>query len=152
MNAQCSICWEVFDCCREQNDEHMSATRCGHVFHEMCLSQWLKTSQTCPKCRTEISKKKHVIPKLFLEVKSYTPLYGLEVRLRNCQQGVEEMKRKLSEVKETKDLLMAKLKEVENQAKIVEPDTQENTSPIQTAKRKRSNLRACSPRQWVQPC
>lgn len=29
---------------------------CGHGFHYKCISRWLYTSNTCPKCRREIDR------------------------------------------------------------------------------------------------
>lgn len=39
MNISCSICAELF---RNQNATDLQVTPCGHVFHNICLSQWLK--------------------------------------------------------------------------------------------------------------
>ncbi|XP_050423408.1 PAX-interacting protein 1-like isoform X2 [Adelges cooleyi] len=43
----CSICQEVFD----GNNNSISTTTCGHVFHHGCLDTWLKRSKSCPHCR-----------------------------------------------------------------------------------------------------
>ena len=42
----CSICLENYnekDLCRVLD--------CGHVFHQKCCDDWLKTKDTCPYCR-----------------------------------------------------------------------------------------------------
>lgn len=43
------------DCsvCLDQGNECVSL-RCGHSFHKMCITTWLKTSLTCPVCRSNV--------------------------------------------------------------------------------------------------
>ena len=45
----CQICWEVL----EEDDSGVMTTLCCEqkIFHESCLSEWLRESQTCPNCR-----------------------------------------------------------------------------------------------------
>lgn len=31
-------------------------TTCGHVFHETCMTWWLRRATTCPLCRTTVSE------------------------------------------------------------------------------------------------
>lgn len=33
------------------DNSSVSATECGHVFHEECLARWLSRSRSCPTCR-----------------------------------------------------------------------------------------------------
>jgi hypothetical protein len=44
------------DCCICYNglQEDSVKLRCSHIFHKSCISQWIKTSATCPICRTNI--------------------------------------------------------------------------------------------------
>lgn len=42
----CSICQESFSA-----SAFCVATKCGHVFHKTCVSQWIVKSKTCPSCR-----------------------------------------------------------------------------------------------------
>lgn len=42
----CSICQEALTA-----SAICVATKCGHVFHKTCVSQWISTSRTCPSCR-----------------------------------------------------------------------------------------------------
>ena len=56
MQAECPICMEHM-----QSSEAISASKCGHVFHEACIARWLGESSVfsvgqCPQCRTVISK------------------------------------------------------------------------------------------------
>lgn len=40
---------------RTKATEPAVKTKCGHIFGRDCLQEWLKKSETCPKCRTEIA-------------------------------------------------------------------------------------------------
>ena len=52
MKAECVICMEHF-----QSSDAISASQCGHVFHEACIARWLRESGgRCPQCRSIISK------------------------------------------------------------------------------------------------
>jgi ankyrin repeat protein len=46
----CGICKEADPCDFK--------TRCGHLFHELCLESWFISNSTCPYCRQNISKSK----------------------------------------------------------------------------------------------
>ncbi|XP_050074676.1 E3 ubiquitin-protein ligase TRAIP-like [Anopheles maculipalpis] len=46
MNLVCPICSDIFVPSAEVN-----ITPCGHMFHHLCLLQWLERSKTCPQCR-----------------------------------------------------------------------------------------------------
>lgn len=43
----------------------VSATECGHVFHDVCLRRWLAASRSCPTCRKQLRGER--IVKLFLD-------------------------------------------------------------------------------------
>lgn len=49
-DTECCICLEPF-CVEEKLKQ--SAT-CNHIFHEHCISTWIKDHNTCPKCRTTL--------------------------------------------------------------------------------------------------
>ena len=56
MQAECVICMEHF-----QSSDAISASECGHVFHEACIARWLDESGIlavghCPQCRTVVNK------------------------------------------------------------------------------------------------
>lgn len=46
----CSICLEVLDC-----GDSVIRLPCTHLFHENCITDWLKTSKSCPNCRQTFS-------------------------------------------------------------------------------------------------
>ena len=47
----CPICLE------EYNEEKRIVTKCGHVFHDECLNQWIEASSnySCPYCKEIVS-------------------------------------------------------------------------------------------------
>ena len=50
--------------CTEDLRDDIVTTKCGHIFHEICVSQWLKNNRACPTCRSHASKRDLI--KLFL--------------------------------------------------------------------------------------
>ena len=55
IDEECPICCEEF-----VEHQRLRRLNCEHWFHRDCLSNWIKTSQTCPMCRAilEIKEKK----------------------------------------------------------------------------------------------
>ena len=59
MDISCSICIEPF-----KSNCAVSTTKCGHVFHTKCITEWIESGQqNCSHCRTGCQKKN--IVKLF---------------------------------------------------------------------------------------
>lgn len=56
MNIVCVICSELF---KSSDDVHV--TPCGHMFHYVCLSQWLERSKSCPQCRSKCDRRTHKV-------------------------------------------------------------------------------------------
>nr|XP_021187288.2 E3 ubiquitin-protein ligase TRAIP [Helicoverpa armigera] len=52
MNILCTICSDLVN-----QAESIYVTKCGHVFHHHCLSQWIERSKTCPQCRNKVTDK-----------------------------------------------------------------------------------------------
>lgn len=48
-NTECSICLIEYE-----NEDHVIETKCDHVFHMDCLTEWLTRKMECPLCRSEI--------------------------------------------------------------------------------------------------
>ena len=46
----CSICFEQL----KLENNNIVKTKCDHIFHDECLTEWLKNSQTCPLCRNPV--------------------------------------------------------------------------------------------------
>ncbi|XP_020266284.1 E3 ubiquitin-protein ligase MBR2-like, partial [Asparagus officinalis] len=51
MEKKCSICQEEY----EDNDE-MGKLECGHRYHVYCIKQWLLQKNSCPICKTAVTK------------------------------------------------------------------------------------------------
>ncbi|CAF0811510.1 unnamed protein product [Brachionus calyciflorus] len=49
-SAQCAICMEDFNL-----NETAKKLPCKHLFHEPCISEWLKIHGTCPVCRKNLN-------------------------------------------------------------------------------------------------
>lgn len=46
----CSICWEEFS----TGSMVSCIDKCSHVYHEVCILEWLLTNRSCPYCRKNI--------------------------------------------------------------------------------------------------
>jgi hypothetical protein len=47
---ECCICLSLFE-----EGDILNITKCSHVYHFSCLSQWKKKQMSCPYCRCEIA-------------------------------------------------------------------------------------------------
>lgn len=57
--GECPICFydmivpvKYFEC------DKLESTSCGHVFHQRCISKWLKNADTCPMCNNAVVREK----------------------------------------------------------------------------------------------
>ncbi|KAJ8320613.1 hypothetical protein KUTeg_002200 [Tegillarca granosa] len=121
MRVQCCICSDLFE-----NDPtiSISALQCGHVFHENCINQWLKNSNTCPSCRNNVSRTK-IISKLYFDhvdevddgngdsSKLINEVQSLKVQIRQNEKEKEG-------IREDKKSLEKKVKELQGERKNVE--------------------------------
>ena len=48
-NTECSVCITKFE-----DEDDVSVTSCGHIFHNGCIVEWGKYKQECPNCRKKI--------------------------------------------------------------------------------------------------
>ena len=101
MSSTCSICSEVYD-------DDVSASRCGHVFHNGCISVWLQQKRTCPLCKANISSAQTLTPLRFSPKRKLRLLqdnssssssstdsvspFTLSIRLQALQQQREDLK------------------------------------------------------------
>ena len=74
--------------CTEELKESLVSTKCGHVYHELCLSQWLDNSNSaCPTCRARTLKKD--LLKIFL---TSVPEVGLKhEEFEKCKKSNKEL-------------------------------------------------------------
>ena len=98
--------------CTEELKEDIVTTKCGHIFHELCITQWLKTKRVCPTCRTHATSKGLI--KLFLNSNDdsfYVPKsQQAEVSdesFQNCIRLNEQLNKKVTELNDS----ITKLKE-----------------------------------------
>ena len=49
-NKDCSVCITDFE-----DEDDVSITTCGHIFHNSCIVEWGKYKQECPNCRKELN-------------------------------------------------------------------------------------------------
>lgn len=56
----CCICMEeiIFDSRRTDQEQRPLRTKCNHLYHEGCISEWLDDHDTCPMCRAELDLSK----------------------------------------------------------------------------------------------
>lgn len=66
--AQCTICQDFF----EFRSNEIVAGICGHVFHDVCISQWRRNADNCPQCRKKFWGKDPV--KLFFDMQVATEM------------------------------------------------------------------------------
>ena len=64
------------DICMQPLTGKLASTPCGHVFHEPCITEYLKYKPQCPKDRKTV--KPSDIVKLFFEIKR-VPAGGLKL-------------------------------------------------------------------------
>ena len=51
MKEGCVICLEDF---AENDGKAIAELKCGHIFHEECLKEWVQKNDICPMCRSPI--------------------------------------------------------------------------------------------------
>lgn len=61
MKVECCICFDEFG---GNNNSPINATKCGHLFHKNCITEWLKQSQKCPQCNQAANT--HELRSIFL--------------------------------------------------------------------------------------
>ncbi|KAH6920654.1 hypothetical protein HPB50_028358 [Hyalomma asiaticum] len=95
MEPSCGIWRDTIQTGSSSNDDsnNVSATECGHVFHDVCLRRWLAASMTCPTCFKELRSDK--IVKLYLDGAALLP----QGCIRNNNGPLEQPEEQLGEVR-----------------------------------------------------
>lgn len=57
MIISCCICCDIL-----LPDSDLLHLKCGHIFHDQCLLEWMKRSKTCPQCRKKTFRPTRVYP------------------------------------------------------------------------------------------
>ena len=73
MPVICAVCLDEFDFSKD----HISATKCGHLFHKTCLENWIQTTTTCPECRKLIGRDQYT-KRIYANFSSEEILYNGE--------------------------------------------------------------------------
>ena len=123
LRGSCIICTDYFD---SEND--ISVTPCGHLFHAICLNQWIKASgkQTCPQCRMSIAQKR-IIAKIYVnapeEDDNHLDAYVLKNKLDEVQGLLKksnseniDLHSSLKAMESAKDKLMSKIKNLKSES------------------------------------
>lgn len=72
--VQCVICTELM------TDECILVhLKCGHVYHQTCISRWFGTSKSCPDCR--VSQVRGKVQRLYLHFTSHPDVATLSAQL-----------------------------------------------------------------------
>ncbi|KAK6045948.1 zinc finger, C3HC4 type [Cooperia oncophora] len=58
--GRCVICTSNF------TSNNISALHCGHTFHFVCISEWVKRSKTCPICRVTTAER-HIVKHIYFD-------------------------------------------------------------------------------------
>lgn len=74
------------------DNNSVSATECGHVFHESCLSRWMSRSRSCPTCRKPLRQDR--VFRLFLNPTDFVLSDGVDT------DGLQLLRRQLSEARD----------------------------------------------------
>lgn len=80
MSLVCNICAEQLFL--PENDVQCIA--CGHMFHSQCLTDWFKTSKTCPQCRGNCDQQNVI--KIYFEASLDTSMIDVVNLLEQKQQ------------------------------------------------------------------
>ncbi|XP_025405641.1 E3 ubiquitin-protein ligase RNF126-A-like isoform X2 [Sipha flava] len=65
---QCSVCLIDFTI-----GIHVQELTCGHIFHENCITPWIKLHSTCPFCRSQLKQEMNYTYQKYIKKRS--PLF-----------------------------------------------------------------------------
>lgn len=113
----CSICQEPFNA-----SAVCVATKCGHVFHKTCVSQWIVNSKTCPSCRAVCN------PSALIRIYFTTALADLSMRdldsvtdkLLATEEKAAKLRKENASLQEKLTRLEGKQKDTKNMVKIMD--------------------------------
>lgn len=118
MQICCSICKDIFI-----PHSEVMVTKCGHLYHDSCISVWCKQHLTCPQCRSKLKEKPH---RVYFDVENDTDTdpsslqykidkltYNLQVKDSECKKVNEKLSEKESMLASLKQHALDKESEVE---------------------------------------
>ncbi|CAH0402274.1 unnamed protein product [Chilo suppressalis] len=116
MHILCTICSDLVN-----QAENIFATKCGHIFHHHCLSQWIERSKSCPQCRNKVTDKCmfRIYPTISNET-SGEDITTLQSRLDDAQLQLRQQKASVKEKDDKLASINAELKKNEELMKAME--------------------------------
>ncbi|CAG9793564.1 unnamed protein product [Diatraea saccharalis] len=116
MHILCTICSDLVN-----QAENIFATKCGHIFHYHCLSQWIERSKSCPQCRNKVTDKcmYRIYPTISNET-SGEDITTLQSRLDDAQLQLRQQKVCVKEKDDKLTSITAELKKNEELLKALE--------------------------------
>lgn len=132
--------------CTEELKEGIVTTKCGHIFHDICVNQWLKNNRACPTCRSHSSKRDLI--KLFVhsldESFSLSQSTGKDLTEENfskCKRLNEQLNKKLEDITAMLDTVRAESAEKDSLLESVTAARKVSQDELKSAKHTCSNLR-----------
>eukprot|EP00116_Pleurobrachia_bachei_P004779 sb/3465041/ len=102
--------------CTEPLKDGVVATKCGHVFHELCVATWLANNRQCPTCRATASTRS--LLKLFLASNDESIVVHIPeesedkgVELEKCRKIITKLKNREEDMKATISVLKGEAEE-----------------------------------------
>ncbi|CAH2095079.1 unnamed protein product [Euphydryas editha] len=99
MNMLCTICNLLII-----HVENIYVTKCGHIFHFHCLSQWISSSKTCPQCRNQITKRS--IFRVYPTITNEVPGAIVTMLRSRLDDTLLQLRKQTEKFNEHKDLLI----------------------------------------------
>ncbi|KAJ0172377.1 hypothetical protein K1T71_012350 [Dendrolimus kikuchii] len=98
MNIQCPICNDLIS-----EADNIYVTKCGHLFHYICLCQWIERSKSCPQCRHKVTDK--CMFRLYPTISSENAGDSAETLLSKLDDANLKLRQQGVKTKETEDKL-----------------------------------------------
>ncbi|CAK8674703.1 unnamed protein product [Clavelina lepadiformis] len=152
LRGACTICTDYFD-----TENSISVTPCGHLFHTVCLFQWIETcgaQKTCPQCRSRVTVKQ-IVEKIFLNLglndnESQLDPYVLknkldevELKLKNHDAEKDDLKSKIRAMETAKNNLKAKVEKLKGEVKSEKNIVHLLKADMETMKYEVEDAKAC---------
>ncbi|XP_065211847.1 uncharacterized protein LOC135839651 isoform X1 [Planococcus citri] len=125
MNIPCTICRkDLFTC--EDNNKVISSTKCGHVYHQRCLFQWMERKENA-----ELTKRVRYLEN--------TECFMLE-QLNNARQTLRVMRNDNINTKLADERLRNETKKLEGELATRKPELRKIKQDFQTEKKRKAVL------------
>uniref|UniRef100_A0ABK9NG65 RING-type domain-containing protein n=1 Tax=Glossina morsitans morsitans TaxID=37546 RepID=A0ABK9NG65_GLOMM len=96
----CSICADAF-----HSLETVACITCGHIFHDVCIRNWMERSNLCPICRCFYSNIKKVYLNFDANMDGDVRNNDLKIKLQQSENTIKTLREKIEEMdKQYRDL------------------------------------------------